>query len=307
MEARRAKALDLLSRGWPPHIPLPLPHPTPSSSTTPLGGGGGSMHGGTGAAHTSVSSASAAAGAAGEAGAEGPAYDPDHALVLCRMYGFRRGLLFLYDRLRLPREALQVYMAAGDYDGLIAAVLKYGDVARGGDPVLWSEVLDYFVARHDSNPPLSDCSGHIMQVIDHVERSGVLPTLMVLQTLSRSRRLPLSLVRGFLARSLQRDTAAAARDREAVSKLASETTALREEVSRLRTKPRVFQNSRCSASGAPLELPVVHFLCGHSYNLRQLGDNERECPLCGPDQRRVLEIRRSLQAASLQPERFFSE
>ena len=38
----------------------------------------------------------------------------------------------------------------------------------------------------------------------------------------------------------------------------------------------------------------MHFLCGHSYNLRQLGDNERECPLCGPDQRRVAEIRRSM-------------
>ncbi|PNG99746.1 Vacuolar protein sorting-associated protein 11, partial [Tetrabaena socialis] len=72
-------------------------------------------------------------------------------------------------------------------------------------------------------------------------------------------------------------------------------------------QPRVFQNSRCSASGAPLELPVVHFLCGHSYNLRQLGDSDRECPLCAPDQRRVLDIRRSMQAASLQPERFFAE
>jgi hypothetical protein len=131
---------------------------------------------------------------------------------------------------------------------------------------------------------------------------------------------------------------------QSVAKLASETAALREEVTRLRTQPRVFQASRCAASGAPLELPVVHFLCGHSFNLRMLGDNDRECPLCAPDQRRVAEIRQSmlvscggarrfvrlssderhvhraamcrkddsgslirLQAASLQPERFFAE
>ncbi|GIM12899.1 hypothetical protein Vretimale_16129 [Volvox reticuliferus] len=270
-EARHAKALDLLARGWPPHVHLP----DPSS----------------GAAYDTY----------------GPAYDPDHALVLCRLHGFRKGLLFLYDRLRLPREALQVYMSGGDHAGLISAVLKYGDASRGGDPVLWSEVLEYFVSQHDANPPASDCSTQIMQVVEHVERSGVLPPLVVLQTLSRSRRLPLSLIRGYMERALQRDTAAVARDREAVSRLAAETAALREEVTKLRTQPRLFQNSRCSASGAPLELPVVHFLCGHSFNLRQLGENDRECPLCGPDQRRVAEIRHSMQAASMQPERFFAE
>ena len=56
--ARRAQALDLLKRGWPP---------------------GDSAH-----------------------------YDPDHALVLCRMHAFTPGLLFLYEQLRLFREVLHV-------------------------------------------------------------------------------------------------------------------------------------------------------------------------------------------------------
>ena len=34
----------------------------------------------------------------------------------------------------------------------------------GGDPVLWSEVLEYFVGQHDAAPPASDCSAQIMQV-----------------------------------------------------------------------------------------------------------------------------------------------
>ncbi|KAG2428575.1 hypothetical protein HYH02_014378 [Chlamydomonas schloesseri] len=300
VEVRRAKALELLARGWPPHATAPaLPYAGGGAAgggvLSPAGGGGG----------TGSFTSAGAHGAAPHA--VPPSYDPDHALVLCRLHGYRPGLLFLYDRLRLPREVLQVHMAAGDSAGLIEAVRKYGDAARGGDPVLWSEVLEYFVRQHDANPPHSDCSAQIMQVVEHVERSGVLPPLVVLQTLSRSRRLPLSLVRGYMARALQHDTAAVGRDKEAVTKLAAETAALREEVTRLRTQPRVFQAGRCSASGAPLELPAVHFLCGHSYNLRQLGDNERECPLCGPDQRRVAEIRRSMLASSLQPEKFFNE
>lgn len=42
---------------------------------------------------------------------------------------------------------VQVHMDAGDYAGLIAATQRYGDASRGGDPQLWSEVLEYFVRQ----------------------------------------------------------------------------------------------------------------------------------------------------------------
>lgn len=42
---------------------------------------------------------------------------------------------------------MQVHMDAGDYAGLIAATQRYGDASRGGDPQLWSEVLEYFVRQ----------------------------------------------------------------------------------------------------------------------------------------------------------------
>ncbi len=144
-----------------------------------------------------------------------------------------------------------------------------------------------------------------------------------------------------------------AADREASSRLQAETATMRAEVAKMRSQPRVFQNSRCAAAprasihrawpargggsgvsasgpcaavpsaqrpprrprpprrcaatGAPLELPVVHFLCGHSFNQRSLGDGDSECPLCAPEFRRVLEIRRSLRAGGLQQDRFFTE
>jgi len=65
----------------------------------------------------------------------------------------------------------------------------------------------------------------------------------------------------------------------------------------------VFQNSRCALSGAPLELPAVHFLCGHSFNARALSEGERECPLCAPQFRTILDIRRSLRAGAAEQAR----
>ena len=64
------------------------------------------------------------------------------------------------------------------------------------------------------------------------------------------------------------------------------------------SQARVFQNSKCAVTGAPLELPAVHFMCGHSCNLRNLGENEKECPICGPQFRTILDIRRSLRSGA---------
>lgn len=66
----------------------------------------------------------------------------------------------------------------------------------------------------------------------------------------------------------------------------------------LQTQARVFQNNRCSACQAPLDLPAVHFLCMHSFHQRCLGDNERECVKCAPENRTVMEIKRSLEASA---------
>jgi hypothetical protein len=61
---------------------------------------------------------------------------------------------------------------------------------------------------------------------------------------------------------------------------------------------RVFQNSKDALSGAPLELPAVHFVCGHSFNLRSLGENEKECPLCAPQFRSILDIKRAMRTGA---------
>ena len=44
-------------------------------------------------------------------------------------------------------ECVQVHMAAGDHASLIEDCMRLGDAARGGDPQLWSEVLDYFARQ----------------------------------------------------------------------------------------------------------------------------------------------------------------
>ena len=71
----------------------------------------------------------------------------------------------------------------------------------------------------------------------------------------------------------------------------------------------MFQSSRDSQTGGPLELPSVHFLCGHSFNLRTLGDGDggAACPLCAPAQRKAGDLRRSNAASAADTDAFFRQ
>ena len=43
----------------------------------------------------------------------------------------------------------------------------------------------------------------------------------------------------------------------------------------------------------------MHFLCGHSFNLRTLGDGDAACPLCAGEHRKAQELRRSNRASAV--------
>ena len=86
-----------------------------------------------------------------------------------------------------------------------------------------------------------------------------------------------------------------------------ETLAMRKEIQDLRTNARIFQLSKCTACTFTLDLPAVHFMCMHSFHLRCLGDNEKECPECAPDYRSVLEMKRSLEQNSKYQDQFFQQ
>ena len=101
---------------------------------------------------------------------------------------------------------------------------------------------------------------------------ALLVAVSVLTSTVPSAFIQVSLVKGYVGRALQHCNADIAADRGVIQQLQSDTAALRAEAGKLRSTAHVFQNSRCAATGTALELPVVHFMCGHSFNLRSLGE-----------------------------------
>ncbi|PSS16093.1 Vacuolar protein-sorting-associated protein [Actinidia chinensis var. chinensis] len=232
---------------------------------------------------------------------EHPLYDVDLAIILCEMNAFKEGLLYLYEKMKLYKEVIACYMQAHDHEGLIACCKRLGDSGKGGDQSLWADVLKYFGELGE------DCSKEVKEVLTYIERDDILPPIIVLQTLSRNPCLTLSVIKDYIARKLEQESKLIEEDRRAIDKYQEETLAMRKEIQDLRTNARIFQLSKCTACTFTLDLPAVHFMCMHSFHLRCLGDNEKECPECAPEYRSVLEMKRSLEQNSKYQDQFFQQ
>ncbi|XP_047307457.1 vacuolar protein-sorting-associated protein 11 homolog [Impatiens glandulifera] len=230
-----------------------------------------------------------------------PLYDASLAVILAEMNGFKEGLLFLYEKMKLYKEVMACYMQDHDHEGLIACCKRLGDSGKGGDSSLWSDVLKYFGELGE------DCSKEVREILTYIERDDILPPIIVLQTLSRNPCLTLSVIKDYFARKLEQESKMIEEDRRAVEKYQEETLSMRKEIEDLRTNARIFQLSKCTACTFTLDLPAVHFMCMHSFHQRCLGDNEKECPECSPEYRTVLEMKRNLEQNSKDQVKFFQQ
>ncbi|XP_072981582.1 vacuolar protein-sorting-associated protein 11 homolog [Typha angustifolia] len=230
---------------------------------------------------------------------EHPLYDVDLAVILCEMNAFKDGLLFLYEKMKLYKEVIACYMQAHDHEGLIACCKKLGDSSQGGDPSLWGDLLKYFGELGE------DCSKEVKEVLTYVERDDILPPIVVLQTLSKNPCLTLSVVKDYIARKLEQESKLIEDDRRSIEKDQEETNVMKKEIEDLKTNAKIFQLSKCTACTFTLDLPAVHFMCMHSFHLRCLGDNEKECPECAPEYRSIIEKKRSLEQNARDQDLFF--
>jgi tetratricopeptide (TPR) repeat protein len=224
-------------------------------------------------------------------------YSDQHALMLVQAAAFHEGIQFMYKRMGLYKEAVEYAMEAGNIPG----VMEYCKAFATKDPQVWVQALHYFSAQE------TDCEPEIKEVLSHIERLNLLPPLPVVRILARKKRVQLGVIRDYISRRLVYETQQIAEEQHLIRKYTEETEKMRVEIDELKTGATVFQLNKCVSCSHPLDLPAVHFLCMHSFHLRCLGDNETECPLCAPENRKVADIMRSLAENAHQHDQFFNQ
>ena len=83
---------------------------------------------------------------------------------------------------------------------------------------------------------------------------------------------------------------------------------MQNEIVEIKTQARLFSTKDCVQCGQKLELPTIHFMCGHSFHdLCVDSEGVRKCPKCSPEFKEVIDKRDQLIEQAGQTEPFINE
>merc|ERR1712003_78915 len=127
---------------------------------------------------------------------------------------------------------------------------------------------------------------------------------MVIETLQQSSGITLGSVRPYLQGQFKRLVEDVGTARGKAQQDKQEIVRMQQEISALRTQAQVFQNTRCFQCGLTLEVPAVHFFCGHSYHSYCV-QSDGGCPKCSAEALPKISLKEKREAQARNPEEFF--
>jgi len=216
-------------------------------------------------------------------------------LHVCHSYGFVDG--FFYAAKQLGRFQLVMSWCFEQRDA--KRLLQLCKECGSDDPSLWVQALS-FLAADDS----ADHIEEISEVLRHIELSDLMPLLMVVETLSQNPRLSISVVRPYLQGQFKKLTESVETSRGKTRQDRQEIERMQQEILALRTQAQVFQNTKCYLCGLTLEVPAVHFFCGHSYHSYCM-PADSNCPKCSSEALPKITLKEQREAQARNTEDFF--
>ncbi|KIW06628.1 uncharacterized protein PV09_02340 [Verruconis gallopava] len=213
-------------------------------------------------------------------------------LLLSHLKNFKDGTILVREKQGLHFDIFRSYTSAKDTAGAIKALHKYGPE----EPQLYPAALAYFTS---SPQILEEAGDELNNVLRRIDEDGLMAPLQVIQTVSSNGVATMGLVKTYLGNTIKRERQEIAQNRRLIDNYRSDTQKQKDEIERLATKPETFNATRCSACTGQLDLPIVHFLCKHSFHQRCLNtpivgsEDDVECPLCVGNNEMVKSIRRA--------------
>ena len=227
-------------------------------------------------------------------------YSEDQALVLCQLNHFQPGLLFLYQKSKMYTQILKHYFSCGQAEEGVNTCRKFGDQ----DHQLWVTALENIAGADMTEMP----ANLFKEVLDNIEKYRLLSPLQVVTTLSNCPNATLGVVREYLLKIFVAEENAMKRDREVIDTYKEKSAKIREKLDKL-NKAYEIRATKCSGSNRPLELPAVHFLCGHSFNEEtyqgMMDDPDQDyCPICAKENKKIMDMLASQENKRNQHDQF---
>jgi len=217
------------------------------------------------------------------------------SLLLSQTYGFRDGVFHAGEKLGRYQVLMDWCFEHKDTRRLVEVCKRCGQV----DQSLWVQALSFLAAESPS-----EHVEELGEVLRHIESSDLMPLLMVIETLQKSPGITLGDVRPYLAAQFKKlgESVSASHSKERQDR--QEIMRMQQDITSLRTQARTFQNTKCYQCGLALEVPAVHFFCGHSYHSYCV-PIDGGCTKCSSEAIAKIQLREQREAQSVNVEGFF--
>ncbi|GAM90099.1 hypothetical protein ANO11243_081390 [Dothideomycetidae sp. 11243] len=227
---------------------------------------------------------------------------PSNVLLLSSLADFNEGTKLVKEQQGLYFDIFRAYTSAHDTEGAIKALRKYGPE----EPQLYPAALAYFTS---SSSILKESRSEIETVLAKIDAERLMAPLQVIQALSQSSVADMGLIKSYLSKTVAKEREDIASNKRLVASYRADSQTKLADLTSLNAGPTSFSATRCSACGTPLDLPVVHFRCKHSFHQRCLNvvDDDKEdveCPVCAPGNATLKAIRRAQVDSAARPELF---
>jgi len=213
-----------------------------------------------------------------------PVYDVEHVLLLVHMYKYEDGILMMYEKLNLTYEIIEHYKRKADYELRYLNVVEKCEKHGKRDPNMWIQVLSYLTNEIDTTKDTEirqSALKFLQRVLHDLRNAQLVPPLLVIQIISRSKNIRLNTIREYLKYHLEDQHRIIDQSSNRIAGLENDVHVLSNEVTSLCTQAQVFQRKKCASCEKPLQIPSALFMCGHCYHQRCLG-RYIQCPVCHP-------------------------
>ncbi|XP_076042625.1 vacuolar protein sorting 11 isoform X2 [Oratosquilla oratoria] len=230
-------------------------------------------------------------------------YNTDHALLLCDKHQFHKGKLLLWEQAGMYEELLSWHAERGDINSVVEICNRHNH----HQPKLWSKALHHLTDPALPSPPNPSL---LSSVLSKIEQGNLLPPLEVVDRLASSPHITLGQVREYLVGVLSAHSVTLNEENERTAQYAKETEEMRETISNIRSSATQFTGTKCNICNNELELPSVHFLCRHSFHhhcFESYSENDAECPICSPENKKMLEIIKAQETHRGQHDQFHEQ
>ncbi|KAF8433826.1 hypothetical protein BGX38DRAFT_1221944 [Terfezia claveryi] len=215
--------------------------------------------------------------------------DTSNILLLSHLSNFSDGTVLVREKQGLRFDIFRSCTSAGDTKGALEALRKYGPE----EPQLYTAALAYFTSSAQVLNEVGE--EELKNVLKKIDELGLMKPLQVVQTLSVNAVATVGMVKKYLGETIQKERKEIQANRRLIESYKTDTESKRKEIADLASKPVTFQAQRCQACRMQLDMPIVHFLCKHSFHQRCLNqvNGDFECPNCQANTETIRAIRRT--------------